>query len=324
MKADRFENARLLVTRALMAKLLSLVEAEGPGIKARALDQLRRALCDGSSIDETCARYVVTEAIYFCLAPALAGVSSLPFSPEELASLLVEARGPAADRVRANTRLALLLYARDVVFNIEAAMEVVETTDERSAKKAQRVAELVALGSTQLINRAAAMTRCGDASQTTSLSLPRHVAPYREASSYSEGTGGRLTVTGTSSLREPAARVVHADLKPSNILFRTSDSEVVLTDFGLANVRAIPASARLMQVINAVEVPAPVSPAGGSSGMCNGAACDTCVADVNESGLDSKDIDIVCEQTGVPRARAVQALRDNDGDIVNAIMEITE
>lgn len=43
--------------------------------------------------------------------------------------------------------------------------------------------------------------------------------------------------------------------------------------------------------------------------------------EVDESGLDPKDIDIIIEQTKVSRAKAVKALRKHDGDMVNAIME---
>ncbi|KAK6465397.1 nascent polypeptide-associated complex subunit alpha [Scheffersomyces coipomensis] len=45
--------------------------------------------------------------------------------------------------------------------------------------------------------------------------------------------------------------------------------------------------------------------------------------DADESGLDAKDIDIIVEQTQVSRAKAVKALRKHDGDMVNAIMELS-
>lgn len=51
------------------------------------------------------------------------------------------------------------------------------------------------------------------------------------------------------------------------------------------------------------------------------AAADTGAAD--ESGLDPKDIDLVVAQAGCSRGAAVSALKKNDGDIVNAIMELT-
>lgn len=45
--------------------------------------------------------------------------------------------------------------------------------------------------------------------------------------------------------------------------------------------------------------------------------------EVDDSGLDQKDIEIIVEQTGVSRAKAVKALRSHDGDMVNAIMELS-
>lgn len=45
--------------------------------------------------------------------------------------------------------------------------------------------------------------------------------------------------------------------------------------------------------------------------------------EVDESGLDPKDIDIIIEQTHVSRGKAAKALRKHDGDMVNAIMELS-
>lgn len=45
--------------------------------------------------------------------------------------------------------------------------------------------------------------------------------------------------------------------------------------------------------------------------------------EVDEEGVEPKDIELVMTQAGVPRARAVKALKDADGDIVSAIMELT-
>ncbi|KAL0428425.1 UNVERIFIED_CONTAM: Nascent polypeptide-associated complex subunit alpha-like protein [Sesamum latifolium] len=45
--------------------------------------------------------------------------------------------------------------------------------------------------------------------------------------------------------------------------------------------------------------------------------------DVDETGVEPKDIELVMTQAGVSRARAVKALKDSEGDIVSAIMELT-
>ena len=43
----------------------------------------------------------------------------------------------------------------------------------------------------------------------------------------------------------------------------------------------------------------------------------------DESGVEPKDIELVMSQAGCTRQKAVSALKANDGDIVNAIMELT-
>eukprot|EP01062_Namystynia_karyoxenos_P013100 TRINITY_DN1471_c0_g2_i1.p2 TRINITY_DN1471_c0_g2~~TRINITY_DN1471_c0_g2_i1.p2 ORF type:complete len:216 (+),score=111.39 TRINITY_DN1471_c0_g2_i1:85-648(+) len=45
--------------------------------------------------------------------------------------------------------------------------------------------------------------------------------------------------------------------------------------------------------------------------------------EVDEEGVDAKDIELVVAQASVSRARAVKALKNNNGDIVNSIMELT-
>uniref|UniRef100_A0A7S4ASC5 NAC-A/B domain-containing protein n=1 Tax=Pseudo-nitzschia australis TaxID=44445 RepID=A0A7S4ASC5_9STRA len=45
---------------------------------------------------------------------------------------------------------------------------------------------------------------------------------------------------------------------------------------------------------------------------------------VDETGLESKDIELVMSQAGCNRAKAVKALKDNDGDLVNSIMSLTK
>ncbi|KAJ0976124.1 hypothetical protein J5N97_018089 [Dioscorea zingiberensis] len=45
--------------------------------------------------------------------------------------------------------------------------------------------------------------------------------------------------------------------------------------------------------------------------------------DVDETGVEPKDIELVMTQAGVNRSKAVKALKAADGDIVTAIMELT-
>ena len=44
---------------------------------------------------------------------------------------------------------------------------------------------------------------------------------------------------------------------------------------------------------------------------------------VDEEGVQGADVDLVVSQSGCTRAAAVAALKNNDNDIVNAIMELT-
>ena len=46
-------------------------------------------------------------------------------------------------------------------------------------------------------------------------------------------------------------------------------------------------------------------------------------AQLDDSGLESHDIELVVSQANVSRGKAIKALRKNDGDVVNAIMELT-
>lgn len=46
-------------------------------------------------------------------------------------------------------------------------------------------------------------------------------------------------------------------------------------------------------------------------------------AEMDESGLEEKDIELVVSQANVSRAKACKALQANKNDIVNAIMDLT-
>jgi nascent polypeptide-associated complex subunit alpha len=45
--------------------------------------------------------------------------------------------------------------------------------------------------------------------------------------------------------------------------------------------------------------------------------------DVDETGVEPKDIELVMSQAGCSRAKAVKALKENDNDLVNTIMSLT-
>ena len=45
--------------------------------------------------------------------------------------------------------------------------------------------------------------------------------------------------------------------------------------------------------------------------------------DVDETGVEAKDIELVMSQANTTRSKAVKALKENENDIVNAIMQLT-
>ena len=45
--------------------------------------------------------------------------------------------------------------------------------------------------------------------------------------------------------------------------------------------------------------------------------------EVDASGVEEKDVELVMSQANVSKAKAVKALKNNDNDIVNTIMELT-
>jgi nascent polypeptide-associated complex subunit alpha len=91
-----------------------------------------------------------------------------------------------------------------------------------------------------------------------------------------------------------------------------SDSYVI---FGEAKTEDLAAQAA--QFKNAFKAEAPAA----------GAAMPTLEeveeGDVDETGVEAKDIELVMTQANVSRAKAVTALKANPGDIVSAIMDLT-
>lgn len=59
------------------------------------------------------------------------------------------------------------------------------------------------------------------------------------------------------------------------------------------------------------------------SGASAAAQADEEEEDVDETGVEARDIDLVMTQAGVSRSKAVKALKAHNGDIVSAIMELT-
>ncbi|CAL5405485.1 unnamed protein product [Camellia sinensis] len=59
------------------------------------------------------------------------------------------------------------------------------------------------------------------------------------------------------------------------------------------------------------------------SAAAAGAQVDEEEEEIDETGVEPRDIDLVMTQAGVSRVKAVKALKTHNGDIVSAIMELT-
>ncbi|XWS48665.1 hypothetical protein CRYUN_Cryun13aG0095600 [Craigia yunnanensis] len=60
-----------------------------------------------------------------------------------------------------------------------------------------------------------------------------------------------------------------------------------------------------------------------TSAAAAGAPADEEEEEIDETGVEPRDIELVMTQAGVSRSKAVKALKTHDGDIVSAIMELT-
>eukprot|EP00993_Chasmostoma_nieuportense_P004363 NODE_5037_length_707_cov_25.794828_g4874_i0.p1 GENE.NODE_5037_length_707_cov_25.794828_g4874_i0~~NODE_5037_length_707_cov_25.794828_g4874_i0.p1 ORF type:complete len:208 (+),score=62.95 NODE_5037_length_707_cov_25.794828_g4874_i0:10-633(+) len=123
---------------------------------------------------------------------------------------------------------------------------------------------------------------------------------------------------------KPVAGVARVTIKKSkNILFVISQPDVYKSAsdtyiiFGEAKIEDM-ASERGKEAVQAFK-PAASQPAAAKQAEVEEEEGE----EVDESKLDAKDIELVINQANVSRSKAVKALANNDGDIVNAIMELT-
>lgn len=119
--------------------------------------------------------------------------------------------------------------------------------------------------------------------------------------------------------------------KSKNILFvinrpdvyksPASDTYIV---FGEAKIEDLSQQAS-MAAAEKFKAPEPVAPMGGDAAAKAPTIAEESEEEeeVEESGIEAKDIELVMSQANVSRAKAVKALKNNSNDIVNAIMELT-
>lgn len=126
---------------------------------------------------------------------------------------------------------------------------------------------------------------------------------------------------------KPVGGIIRVTIKKNkNVLFVISKPDVfksAVSDtyviFGEAKIEDLNAQA---QQLAAQQFKAP-EPSAAADAAVEAAEEEEDDAEVDEAGIDAKDIQLVMSQAGVSKAKAVAALRSNDNDIVNAIMELT-
>merc|ERR1712165_534400 len=136
---------------------------------------------------------------------------------------------------------------------------------------------------------------------------------------------GLKQVTGVSRVTiRKSKNILFVINKPDVYKNPASDTYIV---FGEAKIEDLTQQAQMeaAQKFKAAEVPQPTEM--GASGTTGPAAIaeeeDEDDGDVDASGVEDKDIELVMSQANVSRSKAVKALKNNANDIVNAIMELT-
>jgi nascent polypeptide-associated complex subunit alpha len=131
----------------------------------------------------------------------------------------------------------------------------------------------------------------------------------------------------------PVAGVLRVTVKKSkNVLFvinqpdvfksPNSDTYVVFGEAKSEDSSAVSQAAAAKQFQQQAAASMPSQPA--AAGMPDLEEVDEGAGEVDETGLESKDIELVMSQAGCSRAAAVTALKENDGDLVNSIMSLTK
>ncbi|KAK7336389.1 hypothetical protein VNO77_16929 [Canavalia gladiata] len=127
---------------------------------------------------------------------------------------------------------------------------------------------------------------------------------------------GMKPVTGVSRVTvKKSKNILFVISKPDVFKSPTSDTYII---FGEAKIEDLSSQ---LQTQAAEQFKAPNLSNVGLKPESSAVAQDD--EDVDETGVDHKDIELVMTQAGVPRSRAVKALKAANGDIVAAIMELT-
>jgi nascent polypeptide-associated complex subunit alpha len=131
---------------------------------------------------------------------------------------------------------------------------------------------------------------------------------------------GMKPVPGISRVAMKKSKdIVLAISNPDVYKSQTSNTYIVVGDCKVEDVSGNAGAARA-----AAEQYSKVQPAAAAGGAPAGVAAKPgAEEDTDETGVEAKDIDLVMGQANCTRGQAVAALKKNENDIVNAIMELT-
>jgi len=118
--------------------------------------------------------------------------------------------------------------------------------------------------------------------------------------------------------------------KSKNILFVINKPDVYKSPagdthivFGEAKIEDMSQSAQMQAAEKFTKEPEPATTSASESKQDPVEQDDEDEEEVDETGVEEKDIELVVQQSNVSRNKAIKALKNNDNDIVNAIMELT-
>merc|ERR1712025_1309783 len=138
---------------------------------------------------------------------------------------------------------------------------------------------------------------------------------------------GLKQITGVSRVTvRKSKNILFVINKPDVYKNPASDTYIV---FGEAKIEDLSQQAQMEAASKFKAAEAPQPSEMGATGTTGAAAPQPAIPEedddeeVDESGVEDKDIELVMSQANVSRSKAVKALKNNSNDIVNAIMELT-
>ncbi|XP_063976493.1 nascent polypeptide-associated complex subunit alpha [Diachasmimorpha longicaudata] len=108
--------------------------------------------------------------------------------------------------------------------------------------------------------------------------------------------------------------------KPDVLKNPASDTYII---FGEAKIEDLSQQAQVAAAEKFKEPPTLSTAEAGGSTTIVAPIQEESEEEIDETGVEEKDVDLVMTQANVSRGKAIKALKNNQNDIVNAIMELT-